>query len=298
LAGPMLQQRGYPSPLALTTLNQFSEIIFMFSMPWFVARLGLKRVLAIGMLAWSLRYFCFLSPAFPLALLGLFLHGFCYSFLYVGAYMYVDRSAPADLKASAQSLMGFLLLGLGFFMGAKLAGYMLDRFPAEIASMPAAEVGEAGPGTGRRIEKAPLPAWNDPHAAASAWRYLDLSGTISSLISGKQPELTPDLAQKLDADQDGVITMAEVQAAPEAGLQLGGLLYARDDLVATFQKIATLKDNKVADDDIRLTRHDWLQAQSCKWEAIWFWPAIAVLVLCLFFVLAFRDKPSQTQPAG
>ena len=49
----MLQQRGYPSPLALTSLNQFSELIFMFSMPWFVARLGLKRVVALGMLAWG-----------------------------------------------------------------------------------------------------------------------------------------------------------------------------------------------------------------------------------------------------
>ena len=96
---PMLQQRGYPSPLALTSLNQFSELIFMFSMPWFVSRLGLKRVVALGMLAWGLRYLCFACPDFSAALIGLVLHGFCYSFFYVGSYMYFDQRAPAELKS-------------------------------------------------------------------------------------------------------------------------------------------------------------------------------------------------------
>lgn len=137
---PMFQQRGYPAPLALGTLNQFAEIIFMFSMPWFVSKLGLKRVLLIGMTAWAVRYLCFSSPSptfsFPLALLGLVLHGFCYSFFYVGAYMWVDRRAPAELKSSAQSLLAFLLLGVGFLLGAKGAGFMMEEFPAKIPHMP------------------------------------------------------------------------------------------------------------------------------------------------------------------
>ena len=35
----------------MSLANQFAEIVFMFSMPWFVAKIGLKRVVAIGMLA-------------------------------------------------------------------------------------------------------------------------------------------------------------------------------------------------------------------------------------------------------
>lgn len=294
LAGPMLQQRGYPSPLALTTLNQFSEIIFMFSMPWFVAQLGLKRVLGIGMLAWAVRYFCFVSPAFSLALVGLLLHGFCYSFFYVAAYMYVDKRAPAELKASAQSLLAFLLLGVGFFLGAQLAGYMLDRFPAQIASMPATELPPRAGVAGQPVAKAPLPAWNDPQAAASVWRYLDLTSTINRLRTGKEPAPTPDLAQKLDGDQDGTITMAEVQATPDTGLELGGLVYARDDLAATFRAIAALGGKPVADEDIRLTRDNWLAAQACTWEKIWFWPAVVSLLIFLIFMVAFRDRAPET----
>jgi len=67
LVGPMLQQRDYPSPLGLSTLCQFAEVAFMFTMPWFVARIGLKRVLMIGMAAWGIRYVCFAFTGLPRA---------------------------------------------------------------------------------------------------------------------------------------------------------------------------------------------------------------------------------------
>ena len=101
---PMLQQRGYPSPLALTSLNQFSELIFMFSMPWFVSRAGPEagrgpRHAGLG------RCVICSSPVriSPPALIGLILHGFCYSFFYVGSYMYFDQRAPAELKSGARA---------------------------------------------------------------------------------------------------------------------------------------------------------------------------------------------------
>lgn len=293
LAGPMLTQRGFPSPLALTTLNQFSEIIFMFTMPWFVAKLGLKRVLAIGMLAWSARYFCFISPEFSLALVGLVLHGFCYSFLYVGAYMFVDQRAPADMKASAQALMGFLLLGVSFFAGAKLAGYMIDRFAPPVTSIAAVDAK-----TGKAVEKAPLPAWNDPAAAKSAWRYLDLSGTINQWRTGEEPKETPDLAKELDKNKDGKITWAEVDAVAEEGVVIGDFKYSRKALAGIFRTIANLGGGKVTDSNISLTRPDWLAAQSCDWKSIWFWPAVAALAVAVFFMLAFRDKPQVAKQEG
>ena len=160
---PMLQQRGYPAPVALTSLNQFSELVFMFSMPWFVTMLGLKRVVMLGMLSWIVRYLLFSVTSFPLVLLGLALHGLGYSFFYVGAYMWVDKRAPAELKASAQSLLAFLLLGVGWFLGAQYAGFMMDRYPPRAASM-AAMLGTPSD------DSRPLPSWTDPRAATSALR--------------------------------------------------------------------------------------------------------------------------------
>lgn len=291
---PMLQQRGYPSPLALTSLNQFSELIFMFSMPLFVAWLGLKRVVALGMLAWGLRYLCFACPDFHVALLGLALHGFCYSFFYVGSYMYFDQRAPAELKSSAQSLITFLLVGVGMFLGSLGGGQMMEMFPAPVRNMASA----LGDTSGK--DSRPLPPWEDPDAATSAWRYLDLSGTLSSLVYGEQKKVAaPDLAAKLDANGDRTITLAEVQASSDATLQFGDHQYQRDELVTVFKKIASLPPGgAVPDDQVSLTRKQWLAAQSPDWQPIWLWPGIGVLVMLVIFLIAFRPPKKTETPEG
>jgi len=284
---PMLQQRGYPSPLALTTLNQISELVFLFSMPWFVARLGLKRVVAIGMTAWGVRYLCFACPDFYVVLLGLLLHGFCYSFFYVGSYMFFDQRAPQEYKASAQSLVTFLLVGVGMFVGANGAGMMMQKFPPPVPNMAAVL------GVSPEKETRPLPPWEDPNAATSAWRYLDLSGTVKGLLSNKpQPTADPDIAAVLDSDKDQKIAMAEVKAIGDGGVSLGKNTYTRDELVTAFKKIAAVgKEKPPAEDDIALDRKQWLAAQSCDWSPVWLWPSIGVFVVLGLFLIAFHDKP-------
>ena len=304
---PLLQETGAPAPLALMTLNQISEIVFMFTMPLFIIWLGLKRVLVIGMLAWGIRFLLFSTLSFPLMILGLILHGFCYSFVFVGAYMYVDKRAPGDLKASAQSLIAFLMLGVGWMLGSKFGGLLMDRFPAEVPKMPAVKVAtlvENGTTTILRtqVPDAPLPTWNDPGAAQSLWRYLDLSATINQMVTGKAPEPQPDLAEKLGAGTAGVITLAEVQAIPAEGITFGDFTYSRAEMVAVFEKIAGLKSGSTpvpaAGGPISLTREQWLAAQSHDWRQFWLWPAGAAFAVCAFFALAFHDKKEPEKQAA
>ena len=115
---PMLAQRGFPAPLALTTINQFSELFFMAAMPFCIAKFGLKKVILIGMAAWFLRYICWMDEGFTLALIGLVLHGMCYSFLYSASYMYGEKIAPPEMKSTVQGVITFLLLGVGQVLGA------------------------------------------------------------------------------------------------------------------------------------------------------------------------------------
>ena len=93
-----LSEFGYPAPVALTTLNQFSELIFMALLPFCVARFGLKWVLVIGMSAWAVRYFIFPLQGFQFALIGLLFHGMAYAFLYVAAYMLATVLLPPISK--------------------------------------------------------------------------------------------------------------------------------------------------------------------------------------------------------
>ncbi len=300
---PMLQQRGYPAPVALTSLCQFAEIVFMFSMPWFVAKLGLKRVILIGMVAWAVRYLCFASTDFTFALIGLILHGFCYSFFYVGSYMYVDRRAPEGLKSSAQSLLAVLFLGVGWLIGANGGGFLMSQFPGDVTAMPAV-VAEGNEEAGEKKEKAALPRWDNPEAATSAWRYLDLNKTVDGWLKEKgwlkkdgteedKPDL--DLAQQVDGDKDGKITVAEIAAFKDPDVTVGGLVYSKENLVATFK---TIHEKLGLEGDVALDRSQWLEAQSCKWKNVWLGPSIALFVILLVFAFAFRDKPEEEEDAA
>jgi MFS family permease len=123
-----LSERSWNAPTAWMTLGQVTEIAVMFTLPWFITRFGLKSILTIGMAAWAVRYMLFGTLNDPLILLGIVVHGFCYVFVFVAAFIYANRSAPREMSASAQSLVAFLTWGAGMFIGTKLAGIAGDRY--------------------------------------------------------------------------------------------------------------------------------------------------------------------------
>lgn len=110
-------------------LGQVSEIVFMALVPFFLARLGVKRMLLVGMLAWALRYFLFgLFPtSSTMLVLGIVLHGICYDFFFVTGQLYTDRVAPAETRTSAQALVGLLTYGAGMLVGNYVLGFWGDQ---------------------------------------------------------------------------------------------------------------------------------------------------------------------------
>jgi nucleoside transporter len=114
------------------TLGQMSEIFFMLVMPWFFRRLGVKYMLLVGMAAWTGRYVLFAygnsSDLVWMLYAGILLHGICYDFFFVTGQIYVDRRAPADLRAAAQGLIAFVTLGVGMFIGSWASGRVVDAF--------------------------------------------------------------------------------------------------------------------------------------------------------------------------
>lgn len=115
------------------TIGQWVEIGFMLTLPWFLKELGMKWVLGLGMAAWALRYAFFtVGRPFALVLLGIALHGICFDFFFAAGFIYVDKTAPQGIQASAQSLFSVLTYGLGMWIGTEASGLLNQWLTNEI----------------------------------------------------------------------------------------------------------------------------------------------------------------------
>jgi hypothetical protein len=136
-------------PIARTmSYGQMSELFFMIVMPLFFLRLGVKWMLAVGMLAWVTRYtlFAFGAPQQIAWMIigGIVLHGVCYDFFFVTGQIYTDQAAPKQIRAQAQGLLVLFTLGLGMFIGAQVAGKIEAQHTTQASKDFAAQVAAKG----------------------------------------------------------------------------------------------------------------------------------------------------------
>jgi nucleoside transporter len=117
---------------AKMSLGQMSETIFMFLMPWFFIRFGVKKMLLFGMAAWVLRYLLFglgnAESGMWLLYAGIILHGICYDFFFVTGQIYTDERAGERIRSSAQGMITLATYGIGMLIGFWFAGLIAEKY--------------------------------------------------------------------------------------------------------------------------------------------------------------------------
>jgi nucleoside transporter len=121
---------GLSNPGFRMSFGQMSEVFFMLIIPLLLSRLGVKWMIAGGMLAWSLRYSLFalssVNAAPWMVMTAIILHGICFDFLYVVGQIYVDKKSSDSTRGQAQGLFVFVTTGLGQLVGAQATGLLFN----------------------------------------------------------------------------------------------------------------------------------------------------------------------------
>ena len=127
-----LNEKGMQSTAGIQSLGQVSEILFMLLMPFLFIRFGVKKMLAIGMLAWGVRYVLFaygnIDANYWMLILGIVLHGICYDFFFVTGQIYTDNLAGEKFKSAAQGLITLATYGVGMLIGSLVSGPIVDAY--------------------------------------------------------------------------------------------------------------------------------------------------------------------------
>ena len=133
-AGPFLSHIGLKDSQIgpAMTIGQFAEIITMIFLGYFLKNLGFRKVITIGTLAYFARYAVFGTESLPvwLIVISQALHGICFAFFFAAAFMYVDRITDKDIRHSAQTVFGIIILGGGPVIGGWLSGFLQEYYTA------------------------------------------------------------------------------------------------------------------------------------------------------------------------
>jgi len=116
----------------IMSISQISETLFILSIPFFLRRFGIKKVMLFSMLAWVLRFglFSYGNPAEALwmIILSCIVYGMAFDFFNISGSLFVETTTDTSIRSSAQGLFMMMTNGIGAFLGSKISGWIIDKY--------------------------------------------------------------------------------------------------------------------------------------------------------------------------
>ncbi|MCK9611436.1 MAG: nucleoside permease [Bacteroidales bacterium] len=116
----------------IMSISQISETLFILTIPFFLRRFGIKKVMLFSMIAWVLRFglFAYGNPAENLwmIILSCIIYGMAFDFFNISGSLFVETTTDSKIRASAQGLFMMMTNGFGAFLGSKISGFVIDNY--------------------------------------------------------------------------------------------------------------------------------------------------------------------------
>ena len=116
----------------LISISQISETLFILSIPFFLNRFGIKKVMLMSMFAWVFRFGLFgignPGTGLILLILSMIIYGMAFDFFNISGSLFVEKEADIKIRASAQGLFMLMTNGIGAFLGGWISGMVVDHF--------------------------------------------------------------------------------------------------------------------------------------------------------------------------
>jgi MFS transporter, NHS family, xanthosine permease len=119
-------------PAIIMSISQISETLFILTIPFFMRRFGIKKVMLFSMIAWVLRFalFAYGDPVSGLWMLVLscIIYGLAFDFFNISGSLFVETQSEPTIRASAQGLFMMMTNGFGAFLGSRISGIVIDKY--------------------------------------------------------------------------------------------------------------------------------------------------------------------------
>ncbi len=115
------------------SISQISETLFILTIPFFLKRFGIKKVMIFSMFAWVLRFalFGYGNPegiGLIFILLSMVIYGMAFDFFNISGSLFIETETDSKMRGSAQGLFMMMTNGFGTMIGALGSGIIIEKF--------------------------------------------------------------------------------------------------------------------------------------------------------------------------
>ena len=116
----------------IMSISQISETLFILTIPFFLKRFGIKKVMLMSMAAWVLRFGLFgmgdPESGLWMIILSCVVYGMAFDFFNISGALFIETNCDSNIRGSAQGLFMMMTNGFGTILGSFVSGWIISTY--------------------------------------------------------------------------------------------------------------------------------------------------------------------------